>query len=269
MRDTNQILRDTRNALTQNPLLWMPAFAILLLQDAILPLGVQQGRAPQLLGALAAVLAATMITAGWYAMVARVLRGGNATLRDFVDGVNARWLSIVSGSIVYWLVLAALGAIAFWYGQRTYGFETLVSWFRSLLELSPAQQQAALELSQIPPTVIGWLNLAAIWFSAVAGINALLVFWQPLVVLQGQRWTAAWIGSAGLLFRRFGQVLFIGALHIGSLLLARLLIATLNPAFMIVGVALQMLSITYFSIVYATVVEDEWPVTATQTDVRV
>jgi hypothetical protein len=220
-------------------------------------------------GALAAVLAATIIAAGWYAMMARVLRGGSATFRDFVDGVNARWLSILSGTIVYWLLLAALGAIAFWHGQQTYGVETLVNWFKSLLELSPAQQQAALELSKIPQAVIGWLNLAALWVSGVAVLNALLVFWQPLVVLQGQRWTAAWIGSAGLFFRRFGQVIFIGVLHIGSLVLARLLIATLNPLLMMVGVALQMLSVTYFSLVYATMVEDEWPVAAIQTDVRV
>lgn len=268
MRNTHQILKETRTALGRSPILWLPAFAIILLQDAILPLGVQHGSPAPLLGATFAALAAAMLGAGWYALMARVLRGGHATFRDFVDGVNARWVSIVAGTLTYWLLLAATGTIAFAYGQRVIGVEPLVAWFKPLLDLAPAQQQAALDPTKIPASVIEWMNIAAVWVTVVLLLNALLIFWQPLVVLQGQRWTAAWIGSAGLSLRRLGQVISLGSLHLGSLVFARLLIATLNPVVMMAGVAIYMFSVTYFTLVYATVVEDEWPVQANQTDVR-
>lgn len=268
MRNTHQILKDTRSALSRNPSLWLPAFAIILLQDAILPLGIQHGTPAPLIGALAAALAAAMLGAGWYALMARVLRGGTATFRDFIDGVNARWLSIVTGTIVYWLLLAATAAIAFAYGQRFIGVEPLLAWFKPLLELSPTQQQAALDPTRIPPPVLEWMNVAALWVTAVVLLNALLLFWQPLVVLQGQRWTAAWIGSAGLCLRRMGQVLLIGSMHLGTLIFARLLIATLNPLVMMAGVAVYMFAVAYYTLVYATVVEDEWPVQVNQTDIR-
>ncbi|MEB3285336.1 MAG: hypothetical protein VKN33_08630 [Candidatus Sericytochromatia bacterium] len=248
--------------------MWLPGFAVILLQDALFPLGLQHGRLPHLMGALAAAVAATMLLAGWYALMARVLRGGVATFRDFIDGINARWMTMVAGTCVYWLLIGSLAAIIFWYGQRSIGLDPLLAWFKPLLELPTAQQQAALEPSRIPRAVIEWMNLAAIWVSLVVALNALLVFWAPLAILQGQRWTAAWLGSAGLCLRRLGQVIAIGTLHIGSLLFARILMASFQPLTVMAGVALYMFSLTYFTMVYATVVEDEWPVDAKQTDLR-
>lgn len=269
MRKTPDILATARRTLAEHPVLWAPALLMLLLQDAVLPLAAQgAGALPQALAGLCAALGAVLVGAGWLAMVGRALRGGEPALQDFVDGVNARWGSLLLGTIAYAALIAGLAGLAFAQGDRVFGIDALVSWFKHLLELTPEQQRAALSPTRIPPAVEGWVNLVAAWLAAVAVVNTLLLFWQPLVVLQGLGWLSAWVGSAGLVMRRFGQVIALGGLEIGATLGSRLLIATLNPVAVVLGVAVHIVAVAFFLTVYATVVEDEWPAHAPRTDLR-
>lgn len=269
MRKTPEILETARRTLAENPVLWAPAMLTLLLQDAVVPLALQGGGAiPQLLAGICAALGAILVGAGWLAMIGRALRSGTPVLQDFVDGVNARWISLLVGSFFYVAVMAGLAGVAYAQGDRVFGLDALLAWVKPLLELSPEQQREALSPTRIPPAVEGWVNLFAAWFLAVGCVNALLTFWQPLVVLQGLGWLAAWAGSGGLVLRRFGQVLAIGTLYVGVTLGARLLTVTLHPVLVMLGVGIHIVAAAYFTVVFAAVVEDEWPAQAPTTDVR-
>lgn len=246
----------------------MPAFAIILLQDAVLPLSLRGGSPTQALAALSAALSAVLLGAGWYALMGRAVREGNPSWTDFLDGINARWLTLLVGTLAQWGLVLAWAAMLFWYGEHTYGWERLLAWFKPLLELPPAAQQAALDPSRIPAWVVGWMNLFALWFVSVAVLHVLLLFWQPMVVLKGLSWPAAWLGSCGLTLRRFTQVLAIGLLHGVAWLGARLMIATLHPAFTLIGVMAYMVTVAFFTLAYTMLVEDEWPARAPNLDVR-
>jgi hypothetical protein len=268
MRTTSELLTTARSALARNPSLWPPAMLVVLLQDALFPLAAQAGTPAQAVAGLCAVLGAVLVGAGWLAMIGRALRGGDPRLQDFADGVNARWGAMLFGTLCFWAVIAGLAGLAYAQGARSYGVEPLVAWFTGLMKLPAEAQQAALDPSRIPAAVVGWMNLLAAWVAAVTVVHALLVFWQPLVVLQGLGWFKAWAGSVGLAMRRFGQLVSIGVLYVGAMLGARLLIATLQPGLVMVGVTCHILTVAYFTVVFAAVVEDEWPAHAPTTDVR-
>ncbi|MEB3329708.1 MAG: hypothetical protein VKQ33_10795 [Candidatus Sericytochromatia bacterium] len=268
MRTTSELLDTARLALARQPLLWPPALLAVLLQDALFPLAARAGTPAQAGAALCAVLGAVLVGAGWLAMIGRALRGGEPGLQDFVDGVNARWGTILIGTVCFWAVILALAGLAYAQGSRSYGVEPLVAWVTALMKLPPEAQQAALEPGRIPAAVVGWMNLLAAWVATVTLVHALLLFWQPLVVLQGLGWLKAWAGSMGLAVRRVGQVLSLGALYLGAMLGAQLLTATLHPVLVLAGVACHILTVAYFTVVFAAVVEDEWPAQAPTTDVR-
>jgi hypothetical protein len=268
MAPTPEILRAARAAFFSHAILWIPAFLTVILQDMVLPLAARGGHPGQALSGLMAGIGAVMIGAGWLAMIGVALRDGTPGLKDFADGVNARWVPIVVGNLVYWLVVLALAAIAFSYAHGAYGWDQLVAWIKPMLELPPERQQAALDPTKLPPAVLGWMNVAMAWFATFLLVNAILVFWQPLVVLQGQGWLEAWVGSARLFGRRFGQVLSIGALHLGGLFLARMLMASMQPLPTLVGVALYVGVVGLFTVAYAAVVVDAYPPPGAQVDLE-
>ena len=259
MAPSSEILRRSRATLFAHAALWIPAFLMIIMQDMVLPLAARGGHPGQALAGLMAAIGAVMIGAGWIAMIGAALRGEAPSLKAFADGVNARWVPIVLGNIAYWLLILALAGIAFWYGHQTHGFDTLSSWIRPILDLPPEQQQAAFDPATMPPAIRGWVNLAALWFFAFLIVNALLVFWQPLVVLRDRGWLSAWAESARLFFERFGQVITIGALHLTGILLARMLMASMQPLPTFVGVALYVGIVALFTIAYAAIVEDARP----------
>lgn len=259
MAPTPEILRRARAALFGHAALWIPAFLTIILQDMVLPLAARDGHPGQALSGLMAAIGAVMIGAGWLAMIGVALRGETPGLKAFADGVNERWVPIVIGNVAYWLVILALAGFAFWYGHVTYGFDALLTWFKPILELPPDKQQAALDPTKMPPAVMGWINLVALWFVAFLMVNALLIFWQPLVVLHGRGWLAAWAESVRLFIARFGQVLSLGALHLAGILLARMMMASMQPLPTFMGVALYVGVVGLFTIAYAAVVEDALP----------
>ncbi len=259
MAPTPEILRRARAALFGHAALWIPAFLTIILQDMVLPLAARGGHPGQAVAGLMAAIGSVMIGAGWLAMIGVALRGETPGIKAFADGVNTRWVPIVIGNVAYWLVILALAGLAFWYGHTTYSFDALMSWIKPVLELPVEKQQAALDPSKMPPAVLGWINVAALWFVGFLLVNALLIFWQPLVVLRDRGWLAAWAESTRLVFARFGQVLSIGALHVAGLLLARMLMASLQPLPTFVGVALYVGVVGLFMIAYAAIVEDALP----------
>ncbi|MEB3223888.1 MAG: hypothetical protein VKS61_17575 [Candidatus Sericytochromatia bacterium] len=266
MRKTQDLLDTARDTLASHPILWPPALTVILLQDAMFPMAAQGGSPAQALAGFCALLGAVLVGAGWLAMIGRALRGGGPTFRDFADGVNARWGSILLGTLCFWAVIAGLAGLAYAQGTRTYGLEALTTWFTALVKLGPEAQQAALDPARIPAAVVGWVYLATAWLVAATALHGLLLFWQPLVVLQGLGWLKAWAGSIGLVFRRFGQVVAVGLLFGVSMVGARFLIATMHPLLAMVGVACHIVTVTYFTVVFAAVVEDEWPAHAPTTD---
>ena len=268
MAPTSEILSRSRAALFGHAALWIPAFLTIILQDMVLPLTARGGHPGQAAAGVMAALGAMMIGAGWLAMIGAALRGEHPGLKAFADGVNDRWVPVVVGNLVYWLLIVALAGLAFWYGHQAYGFDALMSWLRPLMDLPPEQQQAAMDPTKLPPAVVGWVNLVAIWFVGFLIVNALLIFWQPLVVLRGRGWLAAWAESPRIVSSRFGQVLSLGALHLAGILLARMLMASLQPLPTFVGVGLYVGVVALFMIAYAAVVEDALPAPGGQVDVE-
>lgn len=259
MASTPEILRRARETFFSHAALWIPAFLTIILQDMVLPLAARGGNPGQALAGLMAAIGAVMIGAGWLAMIGAALRQEPPGMQAFADGVNARWVPIVIGNLAYWLVVLAMAGLAFWYGHTTYGFDHLKAWLEPILALPPEKQQAAFDPTKMPPAVIGWINLVALWFVGFLLVNGLLLFWQPLVVLRDRGWLAAWAESARLVFARLGQVVGLGALHLAGLAMARMLMASMQPFPTFVGVGLYVAVVGLFTIAYAAVVEDALP----------
>lgn len=259
MTPTPEILRRSRHLLFTNAALWIPAFFTILLQDMVLPLSARDGNPGQALAGVCAAIGAVMVGGGWVAMIGAGLKGQEPTLQAFADGVNARWVPIVLGNLAFWLVVVAMAGAAFWYGNQAYGWDHLVAWIKPLTELPPDKQQAAIDPAKLPAPVLGWMNVVACWFAGFLILNFLLLFWQPLVVLKGQGWAAAWADSIALAFRRFGQAFGLAALHLAGLFLARVMMASLQPVATLVGVVIYVGVVALFTIVYAAIVVDAFP----------
>lgn len=254
MAHASELLARSRATLGKYPALWLPPIAINAFQSlAGVPM---TNPAPQALVGVTAYMATFIIAAGWLQMIGVALKEERPGFKAFKEGVNAHWGHMVLGHVVFFLILgAALAALA-WVGEQQYGFAPLMEWYKQLVAMTPAEQQAAVEPAALPAAVRGWMSLFLVGLGIGAVMTFLLLFWQPLVVLAGQPWWKAWGKSVQLVFRRFKLAFGFAALH-GVLFFATLtLTASGNAFFTIVGLTMLLFVTIFFKIAYAAVVVD-------------
>ena len=203
-------------------------------------------------------LAGFIIGGGWLAMIAKGLEGEPPRWNDFKTGVNAHWLSLVTGNVVYLFLLGlVLLGLAAW-GDAHYGQAALTSWIDHLQKMTPGEQQLALTPEHIPPAVRHWLMLLLAGIACWAVEAFLLLFWQPLVVLVGTRWWNGWALSIRLVFTRFGTVFRFAVLQALGLFTSLMFLAAGNGFLAVAGFMLLLVVMIYFKILYAAVVRDAY-----------
>lgn len=238
--------------------LWLPPILINTFEGlAATPLA---SMGAQMVVLVSANLAGFLIEAGWIAMIGRALQGTAPGVRDFTDGVNRRWGTMLIGNFAFFALIAAAFA-GFWaYGDVHYGAKTLMAWWNGLAHLAPAQFQAAFDPNHLAAPIQGWMFLFGAWMSVSGLIGFLLLYWQPLAVLANLSWWRAFGASASLVVRRFGLSLLFACMH-AAVLFVGFTVATAgdpdHPLPALFGFMLMLVASAFFKILYSGVVADD------------
>lgn len=257
MASSSDLMPRARATMMRWPALWLPPILVNLFQSmASVPLSTQAAQGVVL---FTAYMASFIIDAGWLAMIGKSLQDEAPRWADFKEGVNKYWGHLVAGHLVYLLLTGAALAGLAWYGDHQYGFQPLKAWYDSMMHLKPADLQAALEPSKIPPAVRGWMSLMTLWMVGVAAMTFLVLLWQPLVVLAGLSWWKAWGESVRLVFSHFFQVFGYALFHLGAFTFSLSIAASGTPFLAVAGLTFMLFVTIYFKILYAALVASVYP----------
>ncbi|HEY9722778.1 MAG TPA: hypothetical protein V6D47_12260 [Oscillatoriaceae cyanobacterium] len=236
------------------PALWLPALITNAFQSlASIPLATNTAQGVVM---VAANIAALFINAGWLRMIAQALHGERPTMEDFKSGVNGGWMSIVFGSLAFFVLIGLLAVGLGFYGDHAYHFATLENWVKLVQAATPQKQQALLQPEAIPAPVRGWMTLAMIWMVLTAIAAFLLLLWQPLVIVERLNWWRAWGRSARLTLAQFRRVLLFAVLNGVTFVLSLSLMGTGNEVLEFVGLVALLVVLVYFKILYTAIVVD-------------
>ncbi len=266
MRSAADLMATARGTLAKWPALWLPPILMNMAQSLS---GIPLTSLPaQVVTGISANLGAMIINAGWLAMIGVALTGEKPTFEAFSSGINRRWGAIVSGSLVFVLLLALMLAGLVWYGDTHYGTNTLREWYQSIEKLTAAELNAALQPEKLPTAIKSWMYLLMLWMTAAAGLTFLLLYWQPLVVLRDMPWWTAWAASIRMVVTRFVQTLGFALFHLIAFAAGLSITAGGGPILALFGLTMLLFVSIFFKILYATVVDDAYPAPGATVDVK-
>lgn len=257
MRSISELLAAAQATMMKWPALWLPACLISALQ--LMAGGPYVNMAAQVTVLITSNLGAFVAEAGWLALIKRAVKDEPVHMEDFKAGVNRYWASLIMGNVAFYLLLGALLGVTVAAGDALYSRVALEHWYAGLKDIPPEKLDAMLRPDLLPPKVQGWMGLFAGWMAVTTLLGYLLLFWEQVVVMRGVGWWHGWLGSMKLALSRFRQTIVLVALHALVLFSSLVVLSSGSAVGAMLGLGMLLLIMTYFKILYATLVADTWP----------
>jgi hypothetical protein len=196
------------------------------------------------------------LLAGWLYQMKIILLERTAPISwdDFFEGVGRYFWPLLSGASMFFLLLMVDLSLCSVIAENLFGaLDT--AFLEKVMPLLQKGDSAGLEklLTQnraIVTQLMQWSGVLLSGLAVMGIILALTSFWQSYCVLADQTWVKGWKSSQRLIFRHPGKMTYLGLLWLLPTLFVQVLLLNNQPLLLVTGLSLDILSKTYFTLLF-------------------
>lgn len=242
---TGEWIRETWRVLKQAPFLWWPPILFALFTSLVVP-------GDTTTGLLLGWFLHTAVTAGWLTLMRQVLQGKPAVWGDFLEGIGRYFNILLMGQIVLALVWMVVG------GMCLYGaYQIAGGPLDKALHLANLEALKTWLASFAPEQILVYALFGGVFFVFWGLFSWYTLLWQAYVVLGNVGWRQAFRHSYQTVVVFGWALLFMLVMQFSTLALLTQLTFSGGALFATFGFMGQVVWTTFFTLLYAVVVNRE------------